>query len=121
MNLGHTFAHSLEKCAGYSRNLLHGEAVAIGICMASRLSLMLGYLSIKDYQRIELLLKNFGLPTNLDYLKTLKDKKNNIIKNMSNDKKVLKGKLNFVLCRSIGKAFVYKKEININLLKKTIL
>ena len=42
LNLGHTFGHALEAWAGFSDRLLHGEAVAIGICLAFRFSGELG-------------------------------------------------------------------------------
>ena len=43
LNLGHTFGHALEAWAGYSDRLLHGEAIAIGICQAFRFSAALGF------------------------------------------------------------------------------
>ena len=120
LNFGHTFAHSLEKCTGYSNSLLHGEAVSIGMCMASKLSHILGFLNINDYMRIKRILFSIGLPINLDFLVNIKKQKNQIIKNMMYDKKKLNGKINFVLCKTIGKAFVYNK-IKIESIKKSIL
>ena len=119
LNLGHTYAHALEKSSKYSRDLLHGEAVSIGICMACRLSSILGFLKINDLNEIEKIFLDIGLPTNLNSQKKLKLKKNNIIKNMLYDKKILKGKLNLVLCKGIGKTFIYNKA-NINSIKKSI-
>ena len=43
LNLGHTFGHALEAWCGYSDRLLHGEAIAIGMCLAFRFSEALGY------------------------------------------------------------------------------
>ena len=119
LNLGHTYAHALEKCCKYSKNLLHGEAVSIGICMVNRLSFILGFLSMNDLKEIEKLFVDIGLPTNLNFLENFKIKKDNIIKNMMHDKKVLNGKLNFILCKRIGKTFVYNK-VNLNSIKKSI-
>ena len=59
MNLGHTYAHALEKSSKYSRDLLHGEAVSIGICMACRLSSILGFLKINDLNEIEKILTQY--------------------------------------------------------------
>ncbi len=119
LNLGHTFAHALEKSSGYSRNLLHGEAVSIGICMACRLSTLLGFFPEKDLERIKNLFLNFGLPIDLNFLKKLKLKKKDIIKNMLYDKKNIKGKLNFVLCKNLGTSFIHNK-IDLKLIEKSI-
>jgi 3-dehydroquinate synthase len=109
LNFGHTFAHSLESFTKYSKILLHGEAVSIGICMASKLSNNLGFLSLNNYLKIKNIFYNFGLPINLVFLKKIKIQKKQILKNMIYDKKNLSGKLNFILCKDIGKAFVYSK------------
>ena len=109
LNFGHTFAHSLESCTKYSKILLHGEAVSIGICMASKLSNSLGFLSLSNYLKIKNIFYNFGLPIDLVFLKKIKIQKKQILKNMTYDKKNLNGKLNFILCKDIGKAFVYSK------------
>ena len=53
LNLGHTFGHALEAWAGFSDRLLHGEAVAIGICLAFRFSEALGFASEEAAQRAE--------------------------------------------------------------------
>ncbi|GAA9697581.1 3-dehydroquinate synthase [Helicobacter pylori] len=60
LNYGHTFGHAIEKETDYER-FLHGEAIAIGMCMANDLALSLGMLTLKEYERIENLLKKFGL------------------------------------------------------------
>ena len=109
LNFGHTFAHSLENCTKYSKNLLHGEAVSIGICMASKLSNILGFLSLSNYLKIKNIFSNFGLPIDLVFLKKIRIQKKQILKNMIYDKKNLSGKLNFILCKDIGKVFVYNK------------
>ena len=109
LNFGHTFAHSLENCAKYSKNLLHGEAVSIGICMASKLSNNLGFLSLSNYLKIKNIFSDFGLPIDIEFLKKIRIQKKQIVKNMIYDKKNLSGKLNFILCKDIGKVFVYNK------------
>ena len=53
LNLGHTFGHALEAWAGFSDRLLHGEAVAIGICLAFRLSEQLGLIGNNSVARVE--------------------------------------------------------------------
>ena len=109
LNFGHTFAHSLENCTKYSKILLHGEAVSIGICMASKLSNSLGFLSLNNYLKIKNIFYNFGLPVDLVFLKKIKIQKKKIVENMIYDKKNLSGKLNFILCKDIGKVFIYNK------------
>ena len=119
LNFGHTFAHSLENYTKYSKILLHGEAVSIGICMASKLSNSLGFLSLSNYLKIKNIFYNFGLPIDLVFLKKIRIQKKQIVQNMIYDKKNLSGKLNFILCKDIGKAFVYNK-IKKESIKKSI-
>ncbi|MCV5737335.1 3-dehydroquinate synthase, partial [Escherichia coli] len=51
LNLGHTFGHALEAETGFSDRLLHGEAVAIGMCLAFELSARLGFCPPEDARR----------------------------------------------------------------------
>ena len=96
LNLGHTFAHALEKTAGYGK-FLHGEAVAIGMVMACKLSVKLGF---DDCQkRIEKVLSDCNLPVSADYNTSLES----FMEAMSHDKKNSGGRLRFVLIESIGK------------------
>src|SRR4029079_14072433 len=62
LNLGHTFAHALEKETGYGYALLHGEAVAIGMVMAFDLSAALGLCPHADAERVRHHLAQVGLP-----------------------------------------------------------
>lgn len=62
LNYGHTFGHVIEKLTGFS-TLLHGEAVAIGMVMANRLSVRLGFLSLQEAQEIEEVIKSYDLTT----------------------------------------------------------
>jgi len=61
LNFGHTFGHAIETQAGYGK-LAHGEAVAIGMSLASKVSLSLGHCDVTDVERISGALKQFGLP-----------------------------------------------------------
>lgn len=62
LNLGHTFAHAIEK----NVSMMHGEAVSIGLCMAACFSRQLGEMSEAEVHRIERLLERLTLPTSLD-------------------------------------------------------
>jgi len=109
LNLGHTFGHALEAELNYSDDLLHGEAVAIGIVMAFDLSVRLGFCPSEDAMRVRSHFECLGLPT--DPPKPRKPniapmKVNNLLGHMSRDKKVYDGKITFVLTRGIGKSFL---------------
>lgn len=60
LNLGHTFAHAVEKCTD---RYLHGEAVGIGLCIAAKLSHKLGLLTVPDMERVIAVVDSMGLPT----------------------------------------------------------
>src|SRR6185436_13759309 len=64
LNLGHTFGHAIEQVTGYGA-YLHGEAVAIGLCAAVRLSQKLGYITAIDVGRVESTVAAHALPTRL--------------------------------------------------------
>ncbi|HEY0504620.1 MAG TPA: 3-dehydroquinate synthase [Lysobacter sp.] len=67
LNFGHTFGHAIEAEQGYagagSKALNHGEAVAVGMVLAARLSAVLGRSPAADTQRLQALLQRLGLPT----------------------------------------------------------
>ncbi|MGQ9546205.1 MAG: 3-dehydroquinate synthase [Dehalococcoidia bacterium] len=106
LNYGHTIAHGLEAATGYKR-FLHGEAVAIGMMGAARLSQRLGLLSSVAVERQRALLEKFGLPTSLP------DKPGHprlsfrrITRAMELDKKVRGKAIHWVLLQDIGKAVI---------------
>jgi 3-dehydroquinate synthase len=100
LNLGHTFGHAIERCAGYGE-WLHGEAVAAGTCMAAEFSARLGWLDGVEVDRIRELFVHLGLP--VDPPKFDADE---FLAAMSMDKKVLGGEIRLVLLKSIGSAVV---------------
>lgn len=106
LNLGHTFGHALEKATGYSARLLHGEGVAIGCALAFELSQRLGLCSQEAPSRVRAHLKAMGMKTDLaDIAGDLPDAEG-LIALMAQDKKVLDGRMRFILARGIGEAFV---------------
>jgi len=100
LNLGHTFAHALEAETGYGQGLLHGEAVATGLVLATQLSATLGLCPPEDPSRVAAHLESLGLPSKIAGLPAER-----LLGHMKQDKKMRGGKLTFVLTRGIGKAF----------------
>ena len=98
LNFGHTFGHALETATGYG-TLLHGEAVAIGMLLAARLSSALDFAPIGDARRLEALLSAFGLPVTPP-----PSDPQRLLELMRLDKKNLAGTLRLILWRGIGRA-----------------
>jgi shikimate kinase/3-dehydroquinate synthase len=104
LNLGHTFAHALEAEYGYGGGLLHGEAVAIGLGLAFRLSAKLGFCPKADWARVTDHIEACGMVAEPGALgRRLSAAR--LIGHMQSDKKMRDGKLAFVLVRGIGQAF----------------
>lgn len=99
LNLGHTFGHAIEQVTGYGA-YLHGEAVAIGLAGAARLSQRLGYLAPADVKRVDAVLAAHALPTRLRTPLSLAT----LMASMLHDKKVRAGKLRFVVMKRLGEA-----------------
>ncbi|MDR3478259.1 MAG: 3-dehydroquinate synthase [Gammaproteobacteria bacterium] len=114
LNLGHTFGHALE-VANHYEGILHGEAVAVGIIMASFLSMQLGWISSSDHQRIQALFDKIGCMKNLPALPLPSD----FIRFMQHDKKVEAGKVHFILLKGIGQA-IKTSVVTDQQLKQTI-
>ena len=106
LNLGHTFGHALEAATGYSGRLLHGEAVAVGCTLAFDLSAKLGLCSQEMPSRVRAHFDAVGLPRDLSQIPGDLPGATALVEMMGNDKKVLDGRLRFVLATDIGAAFV---------------
>jgi 3-dehydroquinate synthase len=106
LNLGHTFGHALEAETGFSDRLLHGEGVAIGTALAFQLSVKLGLCPGQDSERFIRHLKAVGLPSSISDIPGARPTTDALIRHMHHDKKAKDGKINFVLLRGIGQAFV---------------
>lgn len=100
LNLGHTFGHAIEAGMGYGK-WLHGEAVAAGMVIAAELSARLGFISNGAVERVKAILRKARLPVEAPAMGVER-----YLQFMSADKKVLAGKMRFVLLRRIGEAFV---------------
>jgi 3-dehydroquinate synthase len=103
LNLGHTFGHAIEQAAGYGR-YLHGEAVAVGLAAATRLSERLGHLSAGEVARADAVLMAHGLPVRLVAPLSLPA----LIAAMARDKKVRSGLPHFVVLRRLGEAVTHE-------------
>ena len=106
LNLGHTFGHALEAGAGFSARLLHGEAIALGMVLAFGFSARRGLLSAADAARVESHLAAVGLPVALASVPGGVPAADRLMELISQDKKVRRGKLTFILARGIGASFV---------------
>jgi 3-dehydroquinate synthase len=106
LNLGHTFGHALEAATGYSARLLHGEAVALGLGLAFDLSARLGLCPPQEAARVRAHLAAMGLPVALAQVPGGLPGPDALLDLMAQDKKVIDGRLRFVLARGIGRAFV---------------
>lgn len=101
LNLGHTIGRALETAAGYTLN--HGECVAIGLALQSRLGERLGYCSPSDVARIEALLSAIGLPTKIPEEVPV----DRIMEAMAHDKKGKAGAIRFVFQDGVGRLVVH--------------
>lgn len=100
LNFGHTVGHAIEAAAGYGR-YTHGEAVAIGMVVEGRLSVMLGMLPEEDLRRAASLIARLGLPVRAEGIDPVR-----LLDAMAKDKKARDGSLRFALLEAIGKARV---------------
>ncbi len=96
LNYGHTFGHALEAITGYGQ-LLHGEAVSIGMLCASHLAEALGRIDSDTTRRQHDLLAALGLPVDLPDVD-----RDRMLALMQHDKKVEHGRLRFVLPTRMG-------------------
>ena len=122
LNFGHTFAHAIETAANYSRKIIHGEAVLIGMMLAARLSTHLGYLKNNDLKAIINIYEKLKLNFKYEKFVTLRNI-NNIFRIMLNDKKSFGKKTKIILLKKIGQSFIKEttlKKSFIPLIKKDI-
>ena len=105
LNYGHTFGHGIEAATNYER-FLHGEAIALGMCAAAELSRALGLVDNAFVDRQRACFEAYGLPTGLRDLPM-----DATLEAMRHDKKVLDGKMKFVLADRIGHV-VHRDDIS---------
>ena len=115
LNYGHTFGHVIENLTNY-KTYLHGEAVAIGMVMANRLSVKLGLLSEEEAKEIEDVLKANNLPTSFK-IENAEDFYNHFFL----DKKTQNSSIKFIIPEKIGKYKIVKdidKKIVLEVLRE---
>jgi 3-dehydroquinate synthase len=100
LNFGHTFGHAIEAGLGFGK-WLHGEAVAVGMLLAMRMSVLSDFVPQSDCDRLRALLVRVGLPVEAPNLG-----RDNYLGLMGFDKKVLDGKLRLILLKQLGRAYV---------------
>ncbi|MBZ9884515.1 3-dehydroquinate synthase [Mesorhizobium sp. CA10] len=109
LNLGHTFGHALEAATQYDGSrLVHGEGVAIGMALAHRFSARLNLASPDDAERVEAHLRAVGLPCRMADIPGELPDAEALLGFITQDKKVSRGALTFILTRGIGQAFIAK-------------
>jgi len=113
LNFGHTVGHALETVTGYTR-FLHGEAIAIGMCVDVEIAVTAGILKEADGEHIKQLIQIYGLPTTIpDEINT-----SDILNAIEVDKKVKAGNLRFILPECIGKVRI--EEVERDLIKEVL-
>ena len=112
LNLGHTFGHALEAATGFSDRLFHGEGVSIGMTLAAQFSAKLGMIGELEAARVERHLVEAGLPTRLQDVAGFAQEgladADALMALMAQDKKVVRGKLTFILLEAVGRAVIAK-------------
>lgn len=107
LNLGHTFGHALEAENGYGADLLHGEAVGIGMVLALRYSARLGLMTGEDAEHGAALIAASGLTANLANLPGGPYNAHALVAAMQQDKKARAGRVPLILAKGLGEAFIY--------------
>ena len=99
LNYGHTVGHAIESASDFK--VEHGKAVAIGMLAAAKISNRMGILDKNELLRLKSLIERAGLPTKIPNLKVKE-----IIQAIKHDKKILRGKIRFILLKSLGSVFI---------------
>lgn len=116
LNLGHTFAHAIETHTNYNQ-LLHGEAVAIGLYCAAILSHLCGYADKGLIKRVDHLLKMASLPRRINSDWSSKS----LLDSMKQDKKVKDNNLRMILLKDVGQCFIDETVSDEQILKSLLL
>lgn len=99
LNFGHTLGHAIEKLMNFS--LYHGECVTLGMVAALALSQARGLITYEEYNGAVELFKRFSFPLQVSNIKA-----EDVVAVSKNDKKMVSGKVKFILLNGIGNAFI---------------
>ena len=103
LNLGHTYAHAIEKLSGYA--VSHGRAVATGLAMVARVAEKKGVLGAAARARIETLVAAMGHEPHVSFAAT------DLAEAILGDKKVEGDSIDLVLPQAIGRCFIRKTPL----------
>lgn len=99
LNLGHTIGHAIESVSDFT--LSHGESVSIGMVLAGKIASRMELFHPAELERLTLLLMRAGLPVRMPEMDRGK-----ILEAMSQDKKVISGRMRFILPKRIGEVII---------------
>ena len=114
LNFGHTFGHALEAMNGYNNKLNHGEAISIGMAVATKLSCKINSINIEFYKNLINHLKKVGLPYSHKYTNYKK-----FYRLMLSDKKNSENNINLILLKKIGEVY-FERGLNFTKIKKLL-
>ncbi|MFH1382541.1 MAG: 3-dehydroquinate synthase [Chloroflexota bacterium] len=112
LNYGHTIGHAIESVSNFS--VRHGEAVAIGMLAAARIANKMDLFDKKELKRLKAVITHAGLPTKFPALEREK-----LLQAMKHDKKIVQGKVRFVLPKAIGNVFI-TDEVSFSLIEEAL-
>ena len=112
LNYGHTVGHGIESASDFK--VEHGKAIALGMLAAARISNKLGLLDKTELVRLKSLIRRADLATELPALEVEK-----IIQAIRHDKKILRGKIRFILPKALGKVFITDK-VSLSLVQRVL-
>ncbi len=112
LNYGHTVGHAIESASGFK--VEHGKAVALGMLAAGRISSKLGLMDKNELIRLKNIIQRAELTTELPNLEVEK-----LIQAIKHDKKILGGKIRFILPQSLGSVFI-TDEVSLSLVEQVL-
>ncbi len=112
LNYGHTVGHAIESASDFK--VEHGKAIALGMLAAARISNKLGLLDKNELVRLKDIIQGANLTTELPKLEV-----ENIIQAIKHDKKILRGKVRFILPKALGGVFI-TDEVSLSLVERVL-